>query len=92
MRSSISQDMERIIDEKKTVTANRNESSQFYSITANEEDTSIYSSQVITPILSAGDTIGAVIILSKEQGVNMGNTEVKVAETAASFLAKQMEQ
>ena len=92
MEKSISQDMERIIDEKKTVTANRNESSQFYSITANEEDTSIYSSQVITPILSAGDTIGAVIILSKEQGVNMGNTEVKVAETAASFLAKQMEQ
>lgn len=49
-------------------------------------------SQVIAPIITQGDPIGAVIILSKEAGVKLGDMEVKLAETAAGFLAKQMEQ
>ncbi|MGE5373088.1 MAG: stage V sporulation protein T [Solirubrobacterales bacterium] len=48
--------------------------------------------EVIAPIIAQGDPIGAVIILSKEPGVKMGELEVKLAETAAGFLAKQMEQ
>lgn len=49
-------------------------------------------SQVIAPIITQGDPIGAVIILTKETGVKLGDMEVKLAETAAGFLAKQMEQ
>lgn len=49
-------------------------------------------SQVIAPIVSQGDPIGAVIIAGKETGIKLGDIEVKLAETAASFLAKQMEQ
>lgn len=41
------------------------------------------------PIIASGDPIGAVIILSKEKV--LGEIERKVAETAASFLARQME-
>jgi AbrB family transcriptional regulator (stage V sporulation protein T) len=48
--------------------------------------------QVIAPIITQGDPIGAVIIVSKEPGVKLGEMEVKLAETAAGFLAKQMEQ
>ena len=48
--------------------------------------------EVIAPIISQGDPIGAVIIMSKNAGVKMGELEVKLAETAAGFLAKQMEQ
>lgn len=48
--------------------------------------------EVIAPIITQGDPIGAVIIMSKEPGVKMGELEVKLAETAAGFLAKQMEQ
>lgn len=51
-----------------------------------------YSSQVIAPILSEGDAIGSVIILSKETGESLGELELKLAETAANFLGKQMEQ
>ncbi len=51
-----------------------------------------FSSEVIAPIIAEGDPIGAVIICSKEPGVEMGELELKLAETAASFLAKQMEQ
>lgn len=49
-------------------------------------------SQVVAPIVSQGDAIGAVLIVSKNKGVIMGELEQKLAETAAGFLAKQMEQ
>ena len=47
---------------------------------------------VVTPIIAGGDPIGAVILLSKKEGVRMGEFEVKMAGTAAGFLGKQMEQ
>jgi AbrB family transcriptional regulator (stage V sporulation protein T) len=49
------------------------------------------SSYVICPIIANGDPIGSVLIMSKE-GKVLGETEQKAAETAASFLARQMEQ
>ncbi len=48
--------------------------------------------QVVAPIITQGDPIGAVLIVSKEPGTRLGELEVKLAETAAGFLAKQMEQ
>jgi AbrB family transcriptional regulator (stage V sporulation protein T) len=48
-------------------------------------------SQVIAPIVSQGDPIGAVIIVSKEPGTKLGEMEIKLTETASAFLAKQME-
>lgn len=58
-------------------------------ITADERV--VCSTAVIAPIISGGDPIGSVIIASRE-GVVMGNLESKLAETAAGFLARQMEQ
>ena len=51
-----------------------------------------YASYVIAPIIAGGDPIGSVILLSKEDGLKMGQLEMKMAETAAGFLGKQMEQ
>ncbi|GAA3411753.1 stage V sporulation protein T [Paenibacillus hodogayensis] len=51
-----------------------------------------YSSYVIAPIVAGGDPIGSVILVSKDETVKMGQMESKMAETAAGFLAKQMEQ
>ena len=47
-------------------------------------------SYTVGPIIANGDPIGAVIILSKDKII--GDVEHKAVETAASFLAKQMEQ
>jgi AbrB family transcriptional regulator (stage V sporulation protein T) len=47
---------------------------------------------VIAPIIASGDPIGSVILVSKDANVQMGQMEMKMAETAAGFLAKQMEQ
>ncbi|WP_027092149.1 stage V sporulation protein T [Cohnella thermotolerans] len=51
-----------------------------------------FSSFAIAPIVAGGDPIGTVLLLSKEEGVSMGEMESKMVETAAGFLAKQMEQ
>jgi AbrB family transcriptional regulator (stage V sporulation protein T) len=54
--------------------------------------TETYSAFTVAPIIAGGDPIGSVIFISKEEGMKMGQMEVKMAETAAGFLAKQMEQ
>lgn len=51
----------------------------------------LFKSSVISPIIANGDAIGAIIISSTEES-KMGELEKKLAETAASFLAKQMEE
>lgn len=47
---------------------------------------------IVAPIISQGDPIGSVIICAKDANTKLGETESKLAETAANFLAKQMEQ
>lgn len=47
--------------------------------------------KVIVPIICEGDPIGVVVLLVKDEGKIMSDFEVKIAEIAAGFLAKQME-
>jgi AbrB family transcriptional regulator (stage V sporulation protein T) len=47
-------------------------------------------SYCISPIIANGDAIGCVMIFSKEDG-RLSEVEQKAVETAAGFLAKQME-
>ena len=58
----------------------------------NDEEMGQYSSEVIAPIIAEGDAIWAVLIISKTAGEKLGDLELKLAETAALFLGKQMEQ
>ncbi len=47
---------------------------------------------VIYPIIAAGDVSGAVVMLKDESGKLPGDTETKLAQSAAAFLGKQMEE
>lgn len=47
---------------------------------------------VIYPIISSGDVTGAVIMLTGETLKIPSTTEIKLAQSAAAFLAKQMEE
>jgi len=51
-----------------------------------------FAMQVIAPIISEGDPIGSVILGTNEPNLTLGELELKLCETAAGFLAKQMEQ
>ena len=47
--------------------------------------------EIVSPILSSGDILGAVILLAKNAGTNMSDTEKSLARVAALFLGSRME-
>jgi AbrB family transcriptional regulator (stage V sporulation protein T) len=57
-----------------------------------DDDQAKMTNQVVAPIIAEGDPIGAVVLMSKDPNIKMGELELKLVETAAGFLAKQMEQ
>lgn len=82
----------KVIEERKTLLINDKEDRYFEEITILDEAEKHRSfPKVIAPIIMENDAIGAVILMPKDQGVKLGDIELKMAETAASFLAKQME-
>ncbi len=87
----ISRDLEQAIASRQVVTANRGSGSRLVPVTT-EEDAQAYTAQVICPIIADGESIGAVVLLSREPQARMGDTELKVAETTASIVGRQMEQ
>lgn len=85
--------VEKVMEERKAVIINNpGEDPYCKECSIVEEGECKFSSEVIAPIIAEGDPIGAVILASKEPDVKMGEMELKLAETAAGFLAKQMEQ
>lgn len=85
--------VERAMEERRSiVVARAGEGKQRGSIVGDDEDENRIPVYVVAPIVAGGDPIGAVIICSREADAVMTETEIKLAETAAGFLAKQMEQ
>lgn len=91
LEKSVSSDVEKVIEEKNTLVVKAPEEKTI-TILADENGEKRYSSQVVSPIISEGDPIGAVMFLSTDPNVRMGEVEAKLAQTAAGFLGKQMEQ
>ncbi len=95
MGKAIGPAVERAMEERKTIhiskVAENNANCKNCPVNE-EEDKCKIMSEVIAPIISEGDPIGAVILMTKEPNVKMGEMEIKLVETAAGFLAKQMEQ
>ncbi|MBO8172682.1 MAG: stage V sporulation protein T [Bacillaceae bacterium] len=79
--------VENAMDERRTIVETNN--GQYEICRDMDEELSSF---VIAPIVSGGDPIGSVILLSKDDANKMSDLETKMAETAAGFLAKQMEQ
>lgn len=96
LNKSIGPAVEKVMEDRKAVLSNNpgaDPSAKNCPIIEGDEDEPCkFSAQVIAPIIAEGDPIGAVILLSREEGVQMGDMEQKLAQTAAGFLAKQMEQ
>lgn len=91
LEKSLSSDLERVIEEKTTLVV-KSPDEKTITILADEAPDRKYSSQVVSPIISEGDPIGAVILLSTDPNIKMGEVEAKLAQSAAGFLGKQMEQ
>jgi len=85
-REGISKELEGFIEgrELKEFSATKKEGLKLI-----DEEKQTQEATIIQPIISAGDAIGAVIIIGTKEPV--GEAEVKVAQVAAGFLGKQME-
>ena len=85
----ISKQMENIIENREDLVASREDAS-FVKVTL--DDAGEFYSQAIATIICEGDAIGAVVLYDKNEKSQMGDTERKLAMTAAGFLGRQMEQ
>ena len=83
--------VEKVMESRKSIIINDTAHHEYYQ-GAEEETLSKFVAEAIAPIITEGDPIGAVIVGTRHQDVKMGDLEIKLVETAAGFLAKQMEQ
>ena len=90
LEHNISIQLEKIMDDQEKYISKENNEVAI-PITKNEGKDKIYNSQVIYPIVSDGNAIGSVILLSKDPKIKMTEVEQKLVQSAASFLGKQME-
>ena len=88
LEKHISASLEKVINQRNVLSAVRGDSN-FVSI-LEDDSVQTYKHELITPIISEGDVLGAIIFLSGDK--KMGEVEGKLAQTAAGFLGKQMEQ
>ncbi|SHI08130.1 transcriptional regulator, AbrB family [Clostridium collagenovorans DSM 3089] len=86
----ISEDLEAIMEARRPVVRG-GKADALIPIYDDEDFEEKYSSEVIAPIIAEGDNIGAVIIASNNKTEEFGEVQLKLAETAANFLGKQME-
>ena len=90
LEQDVSQELEKLMDDKEVYTSKEN-SDMAMPITKNDNNQRKYNAQIVYPIISNGDTIGTVILMSKDSNAKMNEVEKKVAQSAATFLASQME-
>lgn len=89
MQKEISRQLDNLMNQRENLLAVKGER-KFISIT--EDGGENYTAQVIYPIIAEGDAIGTVILTTKDEKVRMGEMEMKLAASAASFLGRQLEQ
>ena len=88
LSKTISRELERVIMEREMVQAAVGDK-RFLHLVPDEVE-GLYA-EVIVPIICEGDAIGSVALFSRDQRAKMGDTELKLAQTAAGFLGRQME-
>ena len=85
----ISKALQKELENRKTISAEAGNRKYVKIVSDQEED---YPCEVISPILCEGDVIGGVLLLAKEEKKKFGELEQRMADCAAGFLGKQMEQ
>lgn len=88
LEKHLSPQMEKCINNRNTHIATRSDNN-FVPVLENDIEDA-YNSELIAPIISEGDVLGAIVFLSSDK--KMGEVEGKLAQTAAGFIGKQMEQ
>ena len=88
-KKGLSEKMEKVLRERKSYIANLSEGGDVIPITDDEGDT--VTAQIIVPIVCNGDCLGAVALVSTEQGARIEASACKLAQLSATILANQFE-
>ena len=86
---TLSEDMDKILRERKSYVASIAEGGTVIPITTSHEDG--VTAQIIVPIVSGGDCLGAVVVLSREDGAKTDSGDMNLARLTADILANQFE-
>lgn len=86
---TVSSGLDKIMQERKSYVANLAEGGDIVPITDDAENA--VTAQVIVPIVANGDCLGAVALISTEQGAKMEAGACKLAQLSATILANQFE-
>ena len=89
LNKAVSRQLEEKVNNRETVIAAKGDRNY---VNIAEDIAVDYAWQLITPILCEGDIIGSVILLGNDGKSKMGEVEQKLAQSAAGFLGRQMEQ
>jgi AbrB family transcriptional regulator, stage V sporulation protein T len=84
LNKNISDMIEKMMEERNSVLMNKQEN-----VALSDGNEEVISAYTVGPIIANGDPIGAVIVFAKEG--TLGEVEQKSVETAAGFLARQMD-
>lgn len=91
MEKPLSSEVEQILQNRQSGVLMLSKGDKMIPITG-EDHAEQYTAQLVVPILSDGEIIGGMILLSKESGAKISDIDQKVAETTAAIVGRQMEQ
>lgn len=86
---SISKELEDKLNKREIAVASKEEAG-FIPIT--QDVTDDFMNEAISPIICEGDIIGGVVLIDNGEKGKMGEVEMKLIQSAAGFLGRQMEQ
>ena len=85
----VSRELESKVNNRESIVSAKGER-DFIPVT--QDNTEEFRQEAISPIISEGDVIGAVMLLNNAEKGKMGEVEQKLILSAAGFLGRQMEQ
>lgn len=86
---AVSEKMTEVMQSRRCYLANKAEGGDVIPVTADSEYA--ITAEIVVPIVSGGDCLGAVVLLSCEDGAVMENAAVKLARLTADIIANQFE-
>ncbi len=85
----LSEEMDKVLRERRSYTANAVEGGKI--LPPDRACSENYTSQIIVPIVSGGDCLGSIVLLSKDEGARMSAGDLNLAKLTAEILANQFD-
>ena len=86
---TLSEQMDKILKERRSYVANTRDGGDVLPIVQPAEEG--ITAQIIVPIVANGDCLGAVVVLSRQDGAEIDENDMNLAKLTADILANQFE-